>query len=350
MSQHQVGHLDPFFLHMMDEVKEMLRYAWQTSNPFTLPVSGTGSAAMEASVANIIEPGDVMLIGCNGYFGLRLCDMASRYGADVRRMTKPWGTVFSLEELEAGLKQHRPTVLALVHAETSTGSCQPMEGVGDLCRKYGALLLLDCVTSLSGVPVFIDDWGVDIAYSGSQKCLSCPPGIAPFTMGPRALAKLHKRKNKVPNWYLDMSMIAQYLVSTEPTRTYHHTAPINMTYGLREALRVVTEEGLEARWGRHRENAELLWAGLENRGIRMLVAKEHRLPSLTTALIPKGVDGKAVAAYILTKHNIEVGNGLGELAGKVWRFGMMGYNSRPDSVITLLAALDDALSNYKPKM
>eukprot|EP00741_Cyanophora_paradoxa_P013186 tig00000178_g12738.t1 len=350
LAVHQVGHLDPFFLHMMEEIKEMMKYVWQTANAFTLPVSGTGSAAMEAGLANLVEPGDVVLIGCNGYFGNRLCDMASRYGADVRRIERAWGTAFSLEEIEEGLRKHRPMLTCIVHAETSTGVCQPMEGVGALCHKYGSMLMLDCVTSISGVPLFIDKWEVDVAYAGTQKCLSCPPGVSPFTMNQRALDKLMKRKTKVPNWYLDMSMIAQYLVSASPTRTYHHTAPINMNYGLREALRIVTEEGLEARWKRHLDNAELLWAGLEKLGIQLLVKKEHRLPSLTTAIIPPGVDGKAVTTYILKKYNIEIGNGLGDLAGKGWRFGLMGYNSRPDNVMAILGAMEDALKHFKSRM
>jgi len=340
MAMNEVGHLDPTFIALMSEVQELLRYVWQTDNTFTIPVSGTGSAAMEATLANCVEPGDVVLIGCNGYFGERLCDMASRYGADVRRMEKPWGEVFSLEDIGTELDRHRPAILGLVHAETSTGTLQPMEGVGKLCREFGSLLLLDTVTSLGGVPVLLDQWHVDLAYSGSQKCLSCPPGIAPLKLGERALEKLNRRKNKVPNWYLDMMMVGKYWGSE---RTYHHTAPITMNYALREALRLVAEEGLEARWERHRRNVELLWDGLRDLGIGCHVVKEHRLPSLTTALVPDGVDSKAVSSFLLQNYNIEIAAGLGQLAGKVWRIGLMGFNSRPENVTLLLSAMEHAL-------
>ncbi|MBI5247997.1 MAG: alanine--glyoxylate aminotransferase family protein [Desulfomonile tiedjei] len=340
LAMNEIGHLDPKFIELMNEIQELLRYVWQTDNRFTIPVSGTGSASMEATLANSVEPGDVVLIGVNGYFGERLCDMASRYGADVRRIEKPWGEVFAPEEIGDALKAHRPAILGLVHGETSTGAMQPMEGIGKLCREFGTLLLLDTVTSLGGAPVFLDRWHVDIAYSGSQKCLSCPPGIAPFTMGERALEKLNERKTKVASWYLDMSMVGKYWGKE---RTYHHTAPINMNYGLREALRIVAEEGLEERWERHKSNANLLYEGLEELGIGCHVPKEHRLPSLTTALVPDGVDSKAVSGYLLRKFNIEIAAGLGQLAGKVWRIGLMGYNSRPENVNLLLSALKQAL-------
>jgi alanine-glyoxylate transaminase/serine-glyoxylate transaminase/serine-pyruvate transaminase len=336
----QVGHLDPSFVNLMNEVQELLRYAWQTSNRLTIPVSGTGSAAMEASLANTVEPDDVVLIGVNGYFGHRLSDMAGRYGADVRQLHKPWGEVFSLGELRAGLEQHRPAILALVHAETSTGARQPLAGVAELCHEFDCLLLVDSVTSLGGVPLFLDDWGVDAAYSGTQKCLSCPPGLSPLTLGPRALAKLDKRSSKVANWYLDMSLVGKYWGNE---RTYHHTAPINMNYALRESLLLVAEEGLEARWARHQSNAELFWGGLEEIGLTCHVKREYRLPSLTTVQVPEGVDAKAVAGKLLADYNIEIAGGLGELAGKVWRVGLMGYNSRPENVILLLAALKAVL-------
>jgi len=340
LSMNEVGHLDPRFIELMIETQELLRYVWQTDNRFTIPVSGTGSAAMEATLANTVEPGDVVLVGVNGYFGERLCDMASRYGADVRRIEKPWGQVFTTEDIGAALEQHRPAILGLVHGETSTGAVQPMDGIGKLCREFNCLLLLDTVTSLAGVPVFLDRWHVDLAYSGSQKCISCPPGIAPLTLGERALAKLHDRKTKVANWYLDMSLVGKYWGKE---RTYHHTAPISMNYALREALRLIAEEGLEARWERHQANAELLWEGLEDLGIGCHVAKEHRLASLTTALVPEGIDSKAVSAYLLQNYNIEMAAGLGQLAGKVWRIGLMGFNSRRENVILLLAALKKAL-------
>lgn len=346
MSLPQIGHMDPSFIKLMEEIKDMLRYVWQTSNEFTIPVSGTGSAAMEACMANLVEPGDTVLIGCNGYFGLRLADMAERYGGKVQKMLKPWGTVFSREEIEAGLKEHKPVLLCLVHAETSTGACQPLEGIGDLAHQYGAMLVADCVTSISGVPCLLDKWGVDAAYAGGQKCLSCPPGIAPMTFSKRAMEKLMARKEKVPNWYLDMKMVAAYLVqgsSGGAQRTYHHTAPISMCFALHEALNIVCREGLEARWARHRETAEFFWAQLAKIGLKPLVDHQYRLPSLTTIAVPEGIDSKAVCTYILEKYNMEIGNGLGELLGKVWRIGLMGYNSRQEVALLVVAALKDAL-------
>ncbi len=335
-----VGHLDPTFLELMDELCNLLRYAWQTENKMTIAVSGTGSAAMEATIANSVEPGDVVLVGVKGYFGHRLVDMAGRYGGDVKQINRPWGEAFTLEEIKAGLETYKPKVLALVHAETSTGVRQPLEGVAELCHKYGCLLLVDTVTSLGGVPLFIDEWGIDLAYSCSQKGLSCPPGASPFTMSARALEKLQNRQSKVPNWYLDMSLLTQYWGSD---RVYHHTAPINMNYAFREALRLVAEEGLEARWARHQKNAELLWSGLADLNLKCHVPKETRLPTLTTVRIPEGVDGKAVCRKLLNDYNIEIAGGLGDLGGKVWRIGLMGHNSRPENVLLLLEALKTVL-------
>ncbi|MBN3923625.1 alanine--glyoxylate aminotransferase family protein [Nostoc sp. NMS4] len=340
MNTSPVGHLDPAFLALMDEIQSLLRYVWQTENSLTIAVSGTGTAAMEATIANAVEPGDVVLIGVAGYFGNRLVDMAGRYGADVRTITKPWGQVFNLDELQTALKTHRPAILALVHAETSTGARQPLEGVADLCREFGTLLLVDTVTSLGGVPLFLDTWGVDLAYSCSQKGLGCPPGASPFTMSSRAVEKLQQRQTKVANWYLDMLLLGKYWGAE---RTYHHTAPINLYYALREALRLLAEEGLANSWQRHQKNVEYLWEGLENLGLSMHVEQEYRLPTLTTVRIPAGVDGKAIARQLLNEHNIEIGGGLGELAGKVWRVGLMGFNSRKESVDQLLAALQQVL-------
>ncbi|MBD2559247.1 MULTISPECIES: alanine--glyoxylate aminotransferase family protein [Nostoc] len=340
MNTSPVGHLDPAFLALMDEIQSLLRYVWQTENPLTIAVSGTGTAAMEATIANAVEPGDVVLIGVAGYFGNRLVDMAGRYGADVRTITKPWGQVFNLDELQTALETHRPAILALVHAETSTGARQPLEGVADLCREFGTLLLVDTVTSLGGVPLFLDAWGVDLAYSCSQKGLGCPPGASPFTMSARAVEKLQQRPTKVANWYLDMLLLGKYWGAE---RTYHHTAPINLYYALREALRLLAEEGLANSWQRHQKNVEYLWEGLENLGLSMHVEQEYRLPTLTTVRIPAGVDGKAIARQLLNEHNIEIGGGLGELAGLVWRVGLMGFNSRKESVDQLLAALRQVL-------
>ena len=295
---------------------------------------------MEATFANLVEPGDSVLVGVNGYFGHRMMDMAGRYGAEVHQIDTPWGQVFSLDEIRTGLEAHRPAILGLVHAETSTGARQPLEGVAELCQQFNCLLLIDTVTSLGGVPLFLDAWGVDAAYSGTQKCISCPPGLAPFTLGSRAVEKLNNRKTKVANWYLDMSMVANYWGSN---RTYHHTAPINMNYAFREAMRLIAEEGLEARWQRHQQNAERFWAGLEAMGMSCHVDHETRLPSLTTVRVPEGVDAKAVSRELLLEHNIEIAGGLGQLAGQVWRVGLMGYNSRPDTVDRLLMALGKVL-------
>ncbi len=340
MSMAPVGHLDPTFLALMDEIQALLRYVWQTENALTIAVSGTGTAAMEGTIANVTAPGDVVLVGVAGYFGHRLVDMAGRYGGDVRTITKPWGQVFTLAELRSALETHRPAILALVHAETSTGARQPLEGVGELCREFDCLLLLDTVTSLGGVPIFLDEWGVDLAYSCSQKGLGCSPGASPLTLGARAIAKSQQRATPVANWYLDLNLLGKYWGNE---RVYHHTAPINLYYGLREALRLLAEEGIENSWQRHQTNAEYLWQGLADLGLKLHVKAEFRLPTLTTVCIPDGVDGKAIARQLLLEHNLEIGGGLGELAGKVWRVGLMGFNSRPDAVDRLLKALHAVL-------
>jgi alanine-glyoxylate transaminase/serine-glyoxylate transaminase/serine-pyruvate transaminase len=336
MSTNTVGHMDPAFLALMDEIQDLLRYLWQTDNEWTFPVSGTGSAGMETAVANVVEPGDVVLVGVIGYFGLRLAEMARRYGADVRCVEKAWGEVFTPDDLRPALEEQRPAVLMLVQGETSSGAQQPLEGIGDLCHEYDCLLLVDTVASLGGVPFFTDDWGVDIAYSGSQKCLSCPPGLAPVTFGPRAVEKIKGRSGPVANWYLDAALLMQYW---SHERKYHHTAPINMNYALREALRLIAAEGLEAMWQRHRDAAELFWEGLAEMGLESHVPAENRLPSLTTVRVPEGVEPGQVSAILLREHNIEIANGLGQLAGQVWRVGLMGYNARPDNVTRLLDAL-----------
>ncbi len=343
ISMRQVGHLDPSFINLMNENQELLRYTWQTDNLFTLPVSGTGSAAMEAAIANTVEAGDVVLIAVAGYFGERMVDMAERYGGDVRRIDKAWGQAFTLDEISTAIAEHKPAVFGIVHAETSTGVLQPMEGIGGICRENNCLLLMDAVTSLAAAPVFVDEWGVDMAYSCSQKGLSCPPGASPLTLSERALVKMDQREGKVSNWYLDMSLLAKYWDGK--TRSYHHTAPINMNYALREGLRLVAEEGLEARWQRHQTNAELFWDGLEAMGMFCLVEEPSlRIPSLTTVRVPDGVDAKAVAGRLLNEYNIEVAGGFGQLAGQVWRVGLMGFNSRPENVLLLLSALKEILN------
>jgi len=336
MAHPLLGHLDPQFIALMKEVQALLRLVFQTENAMTLPISGTGSAAMEAAVANLIEPGDSILVGVNGYFGERLVDMAGRYGAEVRRLDKPWGEVCHPEEIESALRDKPAKVVALVQAETSTGALTSMEGMAEAIHRQGGLLLMDCVTSLGGIPVKIDEWGVDIAYSCTQKCLSCPPGLGPLTVGPRALEALHRRKTKVANWYLDLSLIEHYWGEE---RTYHHTAPITMNFALREGLRLVQEEGLEERFARHRANSVLLWQGLEDLGMKLVVPIDHRLPTLTTVAVPPGVDEVEIRRRLLDEYNIEIAGGLGAFRGKVWRIGLMGYSSRQENVLLLLSAL-----------
>lgn len=340
MSTPLIGHLDPEFLSLMDKTQTLLRYVYGTENPVTIPISGTGSASMEASLANMIEPGDPVLICNNGYFGLRLIDMAGRYDADVASISRPWGEVFTLDEIKTALEQRPAKVVAIVHAETSTGARQPLEGIADVVHAQGGVLIVDAVTSLGGLPVEVDKMGIDVCYSGSQKCLSCPPGISPITLSPRALEKLKNRKIPVKNWYLDLTMVEKYWGQQ---RTYHHTAPISSNYALYAGLRLIAKEGLEARWERHKTNAQLLWDGLENLGFQMHVPLENRLPSLTTPRIPDGVDEAKIRQELLSQYNIEIAGGLGELRGKVWRIGLMGNSSRRENVILLLGALERLL-------
>ena len=340
LSHPVLGHLDPKFIDVMTDVQELLRYVFQTDNQLTIPVSGTGSAGMEAALCNFIEPEDDVLIGVNGYFGERLCDMAERYGANVHRMEKPWGQVFTLEEIQAELENRAYKLVALVHAETSTGALQPLDGIGELVHQQGGLFLIDCVTSLGGVPVDIDDHQVDIAYSGTQKCLSCPPGLSPLTVSERARKVLHERKTKVKNWYLDLTLVEHYWGDE---RTYHHTAPISMNFALREALRLVHEEGLESRYQRHRDHAEMLWDGLQDLGFDLHVAEDARLPVLTTVNIPPEIQDAEIRQRLLADYNIEIAGGLGSLSGKVWRIGLMGYSSRRENVALLLKALENLL-------
>ncbi|HJO33925.1 MAG TPA: alanine--glyoxylate aminotransferase family protein [Anaerolineales bacterium] len=336
-----LGYLDPDFLAIMDDVQELLRFVFQTENKLTLAISGTGSAGMEASLCNFIESGDHVVVGVNGFFGARIAEIAARYGADVTPLQKPWGQVFSPDELESTLKKRSTKILALVHAETSTGALQPMDGIGELARRHGALLLLDTVTSLSGVPLQVDDWGVDIAYSASQKCLSCPPGLAPITVSDRAREIIQRRETTVANWYLDLSLIERYW---DENRTYHHTASMSLIYALREGLRMVQEEGLQARHARHRSMAELLWDGLEELDFELHVPLEHRLPMLTTPRLYAGLDDAAVRGQLLNDYNVEIAGGFGALAGQVWRIGLMGFSSRRENVALLLAALREILA------
>jgi alanine-glyoxylate transaminase/serine-glyoxylate transaminase/serine-pyruvate transaminase len=335
MSRPVLGHLDPVFLALLDETCDRLRTVFRTGNRLTLPVSGTGSAGMEAAFVNVAAPGDVVVIGVNGVFGERMCDVAARSGADVVRVEAPWGEPLDPQRV---LDAHSsPKVIAVVHAETSTGVRNEIAPLG--AGKGDALLLVDCVTSLGGIEVDVDGWGVDIAYSGTQKCLAVPPGLAPLTVSARAVERFVERS---PSWYLDLGMIAKYLDSS--TRTYHHTAPVSMIYGLHAGLGALLDEGLEQSWARHAENGALLQAGLEKLGFRLFAREGSRLPELTTAWVPDGVDEAAVRRRLLDEWSIEIGGGLGQFAGKVWRIGLMGHTARRRNVTILLAALGEVLA------
>ena len=335
-----LGHLDPEFVALMDETQKLLRYVFQTENRLTIEVSGTGSAGMEAAVVNLIEPGDKMLVCVNGVFGARMVDVAQRAGADVTAIERPYGEVFDPEEVKAAIRRTGPKVVGIVHAETSTGAWQPIEEIAQITHDAGALILIDAVTALGGIPVAIDAWGIDAVYSGTQKCLSCPPGLAPVSFSARATEVINSRKTKVQSWYLDMSMIQRYWGSD---RVYHHTAPITMNYALREALALVVEEGLEARIARHALNAQALKAGLAAMGVGVLTAEGHQLPQLTCARIPDGIDDLAVRRRLLRDWGIEVGGGLGSFKGAAWRIGLMGHGSRQANVTLFLAALETCL-------
>lgn len=342
MAAPTVGHLDPYFLQVMDETQSMLRQVFRTQNALTMSVSGTGSAGMEACVANLIEPGDRMVVCVNGVFGGRMADVASRCGAEVTKLERPFGEVFTAEEIAVCVSRVKPKVLGIVHAETSTGALQPIEAISKVVHDAGALLLMDCVTSLGGLPVEIDQWQVDAAYSGTQKCLSCPPGLAPVTFSPAAVEVIDARKSKVQSWYLDVTMVRNYW--NDKSRAYHHTAPINMNYGLHEALRLILEEGLEPRFARHQLNHQALKAGLQAAGMEYAVADECCLPTLNAVGIPEGVDDKAVRTQLLNEFGIEIGGGLGPMAGKVWRIGLMGEASNRRNVLMFLAALEACLA------
>jgi len=314
-----VGHLDPYYLQVMDEMQAMLRTVFRTENRMTFAVSGTGSAGQEATVVNMLEPGDRALVCINGVFGGRLADMAERCGAEVSRLERPWGEVFTAEEIKAAVEKSKPKVVAIVMAETSTGAWQPIEEVSNVVREGGAYLLVDTVTALGGVPVEVDAWEIDAVYSGSQKCLSCPPGLAPVSFSERALECIKNRKTKVQSWYLDVNMLANYWGEE---RVYHHTAPINMTYALHEATRLIVEEGLENCFARHRLNHEALAAGLAALGFEFTAQQGHRLPQLNAVRIPDGVDDATVRRQLLSEFGIEIGSGLGAHKGKVWRIGL----------------------------
>ncbi|MGQ0694347.1 MAG: pyridoxal-phosphate-dependent aminotransferase family protein [Nitrospiraceae bacterium] len=340
MSTPLLGHLDPAFLAVMNDIQTLLRQAFATTNRFTIAISGTGSAGMEASIVNLVEPGDAVIVGVNGVFGTRLATVVERCGGKPIRVEAPWGHIIEPEVIEAALRRSGPVkAVALVHAETSTGVWQPIEPVGRICRTYNTLFIVDAVTSLCGVPVEVDRWDIDVCYSATQKCLSCPPGLAPITLSDRALSVIKNRRAPCQSWYLDMGLIADYW--TERNRAYHHTAPISMLYALREALRLVDEEGLPARYARHQLNSDALLAGLTELGLTPLPPAGRRLPMLTCVTIPAQVDEAAVRAQLLENFGIEIGGGLGPLKGKVWRVGLMGESCTKANVLTLLDALEE---------
>ncbi|CAB4770720.1 MAG: aminotransferase class V-fold PLP-dependent enzyme [Actinobacteria bacterium] len=334
-----LGHLDPEFVALLDETNERLRRVFRTANQLTFPVSATGSAGMEASFVNVVRPGDDVVIGVNGVFGGRMCDVAARAGANVHRVDVEWGKAIDPQQL---LDAHpSPRIIAVVHAETSTGVRNDVAELG--ANKGDALLLVDCVTSLGGIPLEIDEWGIDLAYSGTQKCLGVPPGLAPLTVSPRAIERIVETPQ---SWYLDLNMIKKY-VTGEGARAYHHTAPISMVYALHAGLGVILEEGLEQSWARHAECGALLQEGLQNLGFELFAQEGHRLPELTTVVVPTdlpaGLDEAAVRRRLLERYGIEVGGGLGAYAGKVWRIGCMGHTARPRNVTLLLGALAEIL-------
>ncbi|MFC1937388.1 pyridoxal-phosphate-dependent aminotransferase family protein [Chloroflexota bacterium] len=342
MMEPVVGHLDPYFLTIMDDTMKLLRYLFKTKNELTFPVSGTGSAGMDASFLNFLEPGDVAVVGTNGFFGERMAQAALRCGAEVVMLKSEWGRIIEAEAIEGALKaQKKVKLLALVHAETSTGVLQPMTEASRLAKEYEALLLIDTVTSLGGHDVAVDEWGVDICYSATQKCIGCPPGLAPITANRKAMDIAKSRTCRVPSFYLDLTSLLSYWSSG---RFYHHTAPICMVYALHEALALIAEEGLEARFQRHLRHGSALQAGLQAMGLQLHAQEGHRLRTLTTVCIPSGVDDAKVRQRLLDEFSIEIGGGLGDLQGRIWRIGLMGHSSLEGNVLLLLSVLEKLLS------
>ncbi len=336
LSRKTLGYLDSYLLGIMDELKAMLRQVMKTGNDLTITLSGTGSAGMEAAFVNLVEPGDRVLIPVNGFFGARMQEVATRLGANVDVLEFPWGTPVVTKTVQEKLKQSSYKIVGMIHAETSTGVENPIAEVGALLKGSDTIYVVDSVTSLGGLDIRMDEWNIDVLYSCTQKCLCCPPGLSPISFSERAMAKLKNRKNKVPNWYLDLSLIANYWGNG---RVYHHTTPANMVYGLYQALFLILEEGLDKVFRRHKENQLALVKGVEALGMKMLVDEPFRLPMLNAVKVPDGLDELAARRRLRNEFKIEIGGGLGQLAGKVWRIGLMGYTSRKENVETLLAAL-----------
>jgi alanine-glyoxylate transaminase/serine-glyoxylate transaminase/serine-pyruvate transaminase len=344
MSTPLVGHLDPAFLAIMEENKRLLRWLFGTANELTIPVSGTGSAGMETCFVNLVEPGDEVVVCVNGLFGQRMSDVARRCGAEVHEVSAPWGRIVDAGDVRRALQQcRRPKLLAVVHAETSTGVLQPLDELGSLAKEFGALFLVDTVTSLGGHPVRVDEWGIDACYSGTQKCLSAPPGLAPVTFSPRATEVARKRRQPIQSWYLDVTLLSQYWGSD---RVYHHTAPITMNYALLEALRLIEAEGLEARWQRHERNHRALVAGLTALGLSLASQEGYRLWTLNCVEVPPAVNDAQLRGALLNEFGIEIGGGLGPFKGRAWRIGLMGESSTAANVLAVLSALEQTLPRF----
>jgi alanine-glyoxylate transaminase/serine-glyoxylate transaminase/serine-pyruvate transaminase len=338
-----LGHLHPPFVKIMDEIQEGLRYLFQTDGKYTLMISGTGHAGMEAAIANLLEPGEKIVVGNAGIWGERVADMAGRFGAEVVELKCPTGSTFSIEELKTALITHKPAVLFLCQGESSTGTHQTLAGLGDICKQTGTLLLVDTVCSLGGVPMFADKWGVDAIYSGSQKCLSGPPGAAPFFLSERAMEKIQARQSKPRTYNLDLKLVGDYW-GWYGRRWYHHTGPVSTWYAMREALAIVAEEGLEKGWQRHNDMHHMLWDGLKEMGLEPFVEKEQdRLITVNTIKVPEGVDFAAVIKNAMDKYQVELAGGLGPSAGKCWRVGVMGFNAKPQNIELVLTAFRDGL-------
>jgi alanine-glyoxylate transaminase/serine-glyoxylate transaminase/serine-pyruvate transaminase len=344
MSRPTIGHLDPLFVAMMEEVKELLQYAFQTSNQLTLPVSAPGSAGMETCFANLVEPGDKVIVCQNGVFGGRMKENVERCGGEAVMVQDPWGRAVDPQKVEDALNSNSDAkIVAFVHAETSTGAQSDAKTLVELAHKHDCLTIVDSVTSLAGTPLKVDEWGIDAIYSGTQKCLSCTPGLSPVSFSEAAADKIRSRGRKVQSWFLDMNLVMGYW-GGGAKRAYHHTAPVNALYGLHEALVMLQDEGIENAWARHARNHQALKAGLEALGLTFIVPEQERLPQLNAVSIPEGVDDAAVRSRLLNEFNLEIGAGLGDLAGKVWRIGLMGHSSRAENIVLCIAALEAVLA------
>ncbi|SJN59620.1 Purine catabolism protein PucG [Vibrio ruber DSM 16370] len=347
LSRPTIGHLDPLFIQMMDELKSLLQYAFQTENEFTIAISAPGSAGMEACFVNLLEPGDKVIVCRNGVFGERMRENVVRCGAHPILVDNAWGESVSVEKVEQAIQEHPDAkVLAFVHAETSTGALSDAKALGHLAKQYGLLTIADTVTSLGGVPLAVDEWQLDAVYSGSQKCLSCVPGLSPLTFSPAAIETIKARKTPVQSWFLDQTLVMGYW-SGQQKRSYHHTAPVNTLYALHESLVLLQEESLTASWQRHQQMHQQLKQGLEQLGLTFVVKEEERLPQLNTVRIPEGIDDEWVRNYLLRQYNLEIGAGLGQFAGNAWRIGLMGYSARTENIALCLKALEDALTQCK---